>query len=222
MRVLVTYFAPFGTDTLNASALAVKLLPEEIRGARLWKIELPVAFSGAEKALKTAITAYSPVLVLCTGQAEGTAEMHLERVAVNLRDARMPDNEGNAPDEMPILPDGPAAYFATLPVKHLAELLRDQGIPAAVSNSAGTYVCNDVMYTLLHTLSAAPGTAMGGSPGTRAGGSAVRQRSLYGTGDGGRRAYDHHSRPDLTAKQPLCLPCTQGVNNFLTFYASVI
>lgn len=162
MNVLVTYFTPFGTDTLNASALAAELLPDEIHGAEILKIELPVAFSGAEKALQAAIAAHSPDLVLCTGQAEGTAEMHLERVAVNLRDARMPDNEGNAPDEMPILPDGPAAYFATIPVKRLAEVLRDQGIPVAVSNSAGTYVCNDVMYTLLHTLHEAQGTAAGG------------------------------------------------------------
>ncbi len=162
MRVLLTYFAPFGTDTLNASALAAELLPDGIPGARLWKIELPVAFSAAETALKAAIAEYSPDLVLCTGQAEGTAELHLERVAINMRDARIPDNEGYAAEETPILPGGPAAYFATIPVKRLAGVLREHGIPAAVSNSAGTYVCNDVMYTLLHALSEAPGTAVGG------------------------------------------------------------
>lgn len=162
MRVLVTYFAPFGTDTLNSSALAAELLPDELSGTEIRKIELPVAFSGAEKALRAAITADSPDLVLCTGQAEGTSELHLERVAVNLRDARMPDNEGYAPEETPIVPGGPAAYFAAIPVKRLAGLLREQGIPAAVSNSAGTYVCNDVMYTLLHTMQEAHGTAMGG------------------------------------------------------------
>lgn len=162
MRVLVTYFAPFGTDTSNASALAAKLLPEELSGAEIRKIELPVAFHGAEEALETAINAYSPDLVLCTGQAEGTAELHLERVAINMRDARMPDNEGFAPDQEPIVPDGPAAYFATIPVKKLAAELREAGIPAAVSNSAGTYVCNDVMYTLLRLLSDAPGEPVGG------------------------------------------------------------
>lgn len=162
MRVLVTYFAPFGTDTLNASALAAKLLPEELSGTEIWKIELPVAFHGAEEALEAAVKAYSLDLVLCTGQAEGTAELHLERVAINMRDARMPDNEGFAPDQEPIVPDGPAAYFATIPVKKLAAELREAGIPAAVSNSAGTYVCNDVMYTLLRLLSEAPGNPVGG------------------------------------------------------------
>ena len=162
MRVLVTYFAPFGTDTLNASALAAKLLPEELPGAEIRKIELPVAFHGAEEALEAAIKAYLPDLVLCTGQAEGTAELHLERVAINMRDARMPDNAGVAPDQEPIVPDGPAAYFATLPVKKLALELRAAGIPAAVSNSAGTYVCNDVMYTMLHLLSEASGSPVGG------------------------------------------------------------
>ena len=140
MRVLVTYFAPFGTDTLNASALAAKLLPEELPGAEIRKAELPVAFHGAEEALEAAIKTYSPDLVLCTGQAEGTSELHLERVAINMRDARMPDNAGVAPDQEFIVPDGPAAYFATLPVKKLALELRAAGIPAAVSNSAGTYV----------------------------------------------------------------------------------
>lgn len=162
MRVLVTYFAPFGTDTLNASALAAKLLPEELPGAEIRKTELPVAFYAAEEALEAAIKAYSPDLVLCTGQAEGTAELHLERVAINMRDARMPDNAGVAPDQEPIVPDGPAAYFATLPVKKLALELRAAGIPAAVSNSAGTYVCNDVMYTMLHLLSEASGSPVGG------------------------------------------------------------
>ena len=89
MRVLVTYFAPFGTDTLNASALAAKLLPEELPGAEIRKTDLPVAFYGAEEALEAAIKAYSPDLVLCTGQAEGTSELHLERVAINMRDAIM-------------------------------------------------------------------------------------------------------------------------------------
>lgn len=162
MRVLVTYFAPFGTDQENASALAAKLLPEKIGDAQVVTAELPVAFGAAETALKQAIARVSPDLVLCTGQAEGTAEMHLERVAVNLRDARMPDNEGNAPDETPVCPDGPAAYFATIPVKRLAEALRKAGIPAVVSDSAGTYVCNDVMYTLLHTLSQGTEHALGG------------------------------------------------------------
>lgn len=138
MRILVTYFAPFGADQENASALAVRLLPNAIGAARVITWELPVAFEGAEQALKQALRDVSPNLVLCTGQAEGTAELHLERVAVNLRDARMPDNEGFAPKEMPICPEGPTAYFATIPVKRLAEELRKSGIPAAVSNSAGT------------------------------------------------------------------------------------
>ena len=162
MRILVTCFAPFGTDTENASALAVRLLPNELSRAEICKIELPVAFQGAEEALEAAIKEFSPNLVLCTGQAEGAAELHLERVAVNLRDARIPDNDGFQPVQEPICPDGPAAYFATIPVKRLTEVLRESGIPAAVSGSAGTYVCNDVMYTLLRLLSNAPGKPRGG------------------------------------------------------------
>ena len=162
MRVLVTYFAPFGTDQENASALAAKLLPNTIGAAQVITRELPVAFEEAEQELKQALCELSPDLVLCTGQAEGTAELHLERVAVNLRDARMPDNEGFAPKEMSICPEGPTAYFATIPVKRLAEELQKSGIPAAVSNSAGTYVCNDVMYTLLHALSQSAVDVLGG------------------------------------------------------------
>ena len=162
MRVLVTYFAPFGTDTENASALAVRLLPEELPGAELRKIQLPVAFQEAEQVLENAIRKFSPDLVLCTGQAEGAAELHLERVAINLRDARMPDNQGFAPEETPVYAGGPAACFAAIPVKQLAKRLRESGIPAAVSCSAGTFVCNDVMYTLLRLLSQLPGNPMGG------------------------------------------------------------
>ena len=162
MRVLVTYFEPFGTDTVNASAQVAALLPDEIAGAEVVKLQLPVVFSDAETALCASLEELSPDVVLCTGQAEGITELHLERVAVNLRDAARADNSGTIPDEVPIAPDGPTAYFSSLPVKHLAKHLRDQGIPAAVSNSAGTYVCNDVMYTLLHQLSQLSDGVLGG------------------------------------------------------------
>lgn len=162
MRVLITYFEPFGADTVNASAQAAALLPDEIAGAEVVKVQLPVVFSDAETALLAALEAVSPDVVLCTGQAEGIAELHLERVAVNLRDAARADNSGTIPDEAPIVPDGPAAYFAALPVKRLAKQLREQGIPTAVSNSAGTYVCNDVMYTLLHWCAGQSGSILGG------------------------------------------------------------
>ncbi len=162
MGILVTYFEPFGGDTINASAQAAALLPEAVCGREIISLELPVVFREAEPRLCEALKQYRPELTLCLGQAEGSPALHIERVAVNLRDASRPDNSGDTPQEEPICPDGPAAYFAALPVKQLAQALRDAGIPAQVSNSAGTYVCNDVMYTLLHALSQSGSGARGG------------------------------------------------------------
>ena len=162
MCVLITYFEPFDGDAINASACAAALLPEEICGHEIITQELPVVFQKAGERLRAAIERYHPALVLCLGQAEGSPALHLERVAINLRDASRPDNSGSAPQEAPIIAQGPAAYFTSLPVKILAQALRESGIPALVSNSAGTYVCNDVMYTLLHEQSKQDYHARGG------------------------------------------------------------
>ena len=150
MKVLVTGFEPFGGDDENPSYEAVKLLPEHICGAEIVKAELPTAFKRAETALRERIEAHRPDIVICTGVAGGSSGTRLERVAINLRDARIEDNDGEMPADEQIVPGGPAAYFTRLPTRKILSALTENGIPAALSYSAGTYVCNDVMYTLLH------------------------------------------------------------------------
>ena len=150
MTILVTGFEPFGGAEVNPSWEAVKLLPEEIGGASIVKALLPTTFHGAEERLLEEIQKWNPDALISVGVAGGRREIHVERVAVNLRDARIPDNVGFQPVDMPVAEEGPAAYFATLPVKAMVEAIKEAGVPAAVSNSAGTFVCNDVMYTALH------------------------------------------------------------------------
>lgn len=148
--VLVTGFAPFGGESVNPSWEAVRQLPDSIDGAQIMKLEVPVAFGEDGRALEKGISQYSPDIVICVGQAGGRSEITPEKVAINYRDAIMEDNEGNRPTDCSILADGPAAYFTTLPVRNMVHRLQDNGIPASVSYSAGTFVCNDLMYTLLH------------------------------------------------------------------------
>ncbi len=152
MTVLVTAFEPFGGEAVNASQEALARLPEELGGARLVKRVLPVAFDAAADGLRRAVRETAPDAVLCLGEAGGRAALTPERVAVNLRDARIPDNAGARPVDEPVVPGGPAAYFATLPVRAMAEAVRAAGLPAELSNTAGTYVCNTVMYALLDQL----------------------------------------------------------------------
>ena len=148
--LLITGFDPFGGETINPAWEAVKLLPEQIGNFRIHKLQIPTVFGlAAETVLKTAETIH-PDIILCVGQAGGRAAVTPERVAINLRDARIPDNRGNQPNEIPIVPDGPAAYFSTVPVAQMAQAIRDVGLPGQVSNTAGTFVCNDTLYTLLH------------------------------------------------------------------------
>lgn len=152
MKVLITAFDPFGGEAVNPAYQAVMALPEMIGDRKLVKLELPTVFETAGQRLLQAVDAEQPDAVLCVGQAGGRAEITLERVAVNLRDARIADNGGNQPVDEPIDPDGPAAYFATIPTRALVEALREREIPAALSYTAGTFVCNDVLYTLLHRI----------------------------------------------------------------------
>ncbi|MCD8382988.1 MAG: pyroglutamyl-peptidase I [Clostridiales bacterium] len=149
MNVLVTGFEPFGGETVNPSWEAVRRLPERIGGAELTVIQLPTAFQRGEQTLLRALKTCRPELALCVGLAGGRRGLTLERVAINLRDARIPDNDGLQPEDQPVRPDGPAARFATLPVKAVVQGLTQAGIPASVSYTAGTYVCNDILYTLL-------------------------------------------------------------------------
>lgn len=152
-RILLTGFEPFGGDAVNPSALVCSALHgQSVALATVHAVELPCVFGRALQALDEALVATSPVLVLALGLAAGRAEISLERVAVNIDDARIADNSGAQPVDVPVVAGGPAAYFSTLPVKAIAAALREAGLPAAVSQTAGTFVCNHVFYGLQHRL----------------------------------------------------------------------
>jgi len=151
--VLLTGFQPFGGEQVNPSWQAVSALHgTRIAGHRVVARELPVAFGKSLKALRAALKETQPSLVICVGQAGGRAQLSLERVAINVDDARIPDNAGQQPIDAPVVADGPAAYFSTLPIKAMREALRGAGFPVEVSQTAGTYVCNHVFYGLMHAL----------------------------------------------------------------------
>lgn len=148
--LLITGFDPFGGQNINPAWKAVEALPETIGNYRLCKLEIPTVFAlGAQTVLET-VAKVCPDVILCIGQAGGRDAVTPERIAVNIRDARIPDNQGNQPRGQYVTEDGPAAYFATVPVEKMAQAIRDAGVPGTVSNSAGAFVCNDVLYTLLH------------------------------------------------------------------------
>ena len=151
-NVLVTAFEPFGGEDVNASLAAVAALPDRIGSAVIRKATLPVVFGEATRLALEAAEAAGAELILCIGQAAGRAAVTPEAVAINLQYASIPDNVGNAPKDQPCIPEGDAAYFATVPVRRMAEAIRETGCPAAVSLSAGAYVCNDLLYGLLHRL----------------------------------------------------------------------
>lgn len=151
--ILLTGFDPFGGETINPSwELARALSGERLEDARLHALRLPCVFGQASDVLRTALKALQPAMVLCIGQAGGRCDLSLERVAINLDDARIPDNRGAQPVDQPIEADGPAAYFSTLPIKTMVASLRQAGVPASVSHTAGTFVCNHVFYALQHAL----------------------------------------------------------------------
>ncbi len=153
-KVLITGFEPFGGEHVNPSWEVVKQLNDlELAGARIIARQLPCVFGEALTVLNAAIDEVQPVMVLAIGQAGGRTDITLERVAINVDDARIPDNQGQQPIDQAIVEEGPAAYFSTLPIKAVVNAMREAGIPASVSQTAGTYVCNHVMYGLLHRLS---------------------------------------------------------------------
>lgn len=160
--VLLTGFQPFGGEHVNPSWQAVYALHgTRIAGHRVVARELPVAFGDSLKTLRAALREITPSLVICVGQAGGRAQLSLERVAINVDDARIPDNRGRQPVDLPVVDDGPAAYFSTLPIKAMLRALRGAGIPAEISQTAGTYVCNHVFYGLMHALRARRGVRAG-------------------------------------------------------------
>ena len=148
--ILITGFEPFGGETINPSWEAVRLLPDEIEGYAVRKLRLPVSFLEATRKLSENILENPPAAILCIGQAGGRAAVTPERIGINLMDARIPDNDGYSPAEVPIAPEGPDAYFSTLPVTAMVQAIRDAGVPAQASLSAGTYVCNSLLYGALH------------------------------------------------------------------------
>lgn len=149
--VLLTGFEPFGGEPVNPSWEAVRQLEGwERRGHRVAARLMPCVFGTALDALERAVAETDPVALLAVGQAQSRTELSLERVAVNLDDARIPDNAGNRPVDAPVAADGPAAYFTSLPVKAMAAALRDAGIPAGLSHSAGSFVCNHLFYGACH------------------------------------------------------------------------
>ena len=150
MNLLITGFAPFGGENINPSYQAVKALPDEIAGASVIKLEIPVSFKGAFPVIKRAMDQYRPQAILNVGQAGGRSKITVERIAINLSDARIPDNDGFKPQDEPVDIHGENAYFSTLPVKKIVKTLNCSGIPADLSYSAGVYVCNAVMYQVLH------------------------------------------------------------------------
>ncbi|MET9494859.1 pyroglutamyl-peptidase I [Streptomyces sp. NPDC006552] len=152
-RVLVTGFEPFGGESVNPSWQAAQLVaaaPPE--GLAVTAVQLPCVVGASLEVLREAVERVRPELVLCLGQAGGRAGVTVERVAINVDDARIPDNAGAQPVDEPVVPGGPAAYFSTLPVKACVAAMRGAGVPAALSNTAGTFVCNHVAYGLAHLL----------------------------------------------------------------------
>lgn len=149
-RLLITGFDPFGGATVNPSWMAVERLPDQIGECVLCKLQIPTVFGKAAAAVLEIARQFCPDTILCVGQAGGRAAVTPERIGVNIRDARIPDNAGNQPRGEFVDSSGPAAYFSTLPVEAMAQAIRDAGVDTTVSNSAGAFVCNDVLYSLLH------------------------------------------------------------------------
>ena len=157
LRILITGFEPFGGQTLNPSWEVARALDGlQLPQAQVRAVQLPCVFAQAPAALARALQDWPPDLVLALGQAEGRSDISVERVAINIMDARIADNAGAQPIDEPVLPGGPAAMFSTLPIKHLVASLRAACFPASVSQTAGTFVCNQVFYALQQALSGRP------------------------------------------------------------------
>ena len=147
-RILLCAFDPFGGESINPALEAVKSV--RFDGAEVAKLEVPTVFYKSVEVVLQKIEEFSPDAVVMIGQAGGRDKITPERVAINVSDARIADNEGNIPCDEPVVPGAPTAYFATLPIKEIVRVLSEGGIPSAVSNSAGTFVCNHLMYGVLH------------------------------------------------------------------------
>lgn len=153
MKILVTAFDAFNKEPINPSLMMLEALPDELFGHEIVKQVLPTVFGESAALVLQRLAEVEPDAVLCLGQAGGRAAITLERVAINVNDASIADNAGKQPTDEPIVADGPAAHFSTLPNKAIVAALREADIPAQISNTAGTYVCNQVLYAVLHYIS---------------------------------------------------------------------
>ncbi|MDD6905546.1 MAG: pyroglutamyl-peptidase I [Finegoldia magna] len=150
MKILVSGFDPFGGEKINPAIESVKLLPDSIKGNEIIKIEIPTVIGKSVDKLKEKIKEVKPDVVISVGQAGGREDITVERVAINVDDCRIKDNEGNQPIDEKIAEDGPDAYLLTLPIKAMVENIKSANIPASVSNTAGTFICNHVAYGMAH------------------------------------------------------------------------
>lgn len=150
MKILVTGFDPFGGEKINPAIESVKNLPDKILNAEIIKLEIPTVVDKSVDKIRAKIEDVKPDVVLSVGQAGGRADITVERIGINCDDFRIPDNNGNMPIDEKIVEDGPDAYFSNLPIKAMVKHIQDENIPAGVSNSAGTFVCNHVLYGVAH------------------------------------------------------------------------
>ncbi|MCH4266484.1 MAG: pyroglutamyl-peptidase I [Solobacterium sp.] len=146
MKILVTGFDPFGGEKVNPAIESVKLLPDTIAGAEIIKLEIPTVIYKSLNKIEEKIKEVNPDVIICVGQAGGRPDITVERTGVNVNDCRIPDNEGNQPTDEKVFADGPDGYFATLPIKAMVAKIQEAGIPASVSDTAGTFICNHVLY----------------------------------------------------------------------------
>lgn len=152
MKILVTGFDPFDQESINPSIEAVKQLPDQIDDAQIFKLEIPTVMQQSSDKIIEKMNEINPDVILSVGQERGRADLSIERVAININDFRIPDNQGNQPIDAPIVKNGADAYFSTLPIKAMLKACLDNDIPASISNTAGTFVCNEVMYLIAHTI----------------------------------------------------------------------
>ena len=152
MKILVTGFDPFVGEKINPAIESVKKLSDTIAGAQIVKLEIPTVCHRSLAVIDQAIQEHNPDVVLSIGQAGGRTDITVERIGINMDDCRIPDNDGQQIIDEPVFPNGPAAYFSNLPIKAMVARIQERQIPASVSNSAGTFVCNHVLYGVRHII----------------------------------------------------------------------
>lgn len=150
MKILVTAFDPFGGESINPAQQAVERLDQNIGCHEIHKLIVPTVFDHAAELVIAEMECIRPDAVICVGQAGGRRAVTPERVAINIKDASLKDNIGQQPEDEPVVPGGPAAYFSSLPIKKMVQAIREAGFAGDVSNSAGTFVCNSLLYSVLH------------------------------------------------------------------------